>query len=180
MVSLSEAICAGTGGCSAIHVKTMLVVRGCLPCYLLSLDRCEAWEVSAWCRCMTCMVWEGTRVSQHTTETFVTAKHLGLHFAPLGSGFQALQGFNTAKGYQSWGTRGCRRATGLWFSKGEKKRSVRRAVLMPWGNPLLVLLDRRVLDTCEADELMKVGALWRLTCSVKNVLQGVYEGQSCL
>lgn len=125
------------------------------------------------------MVWEGRRVSQHKTETFVTAKHPGLHFAPLNSGFQALQGFNIAKCYRRWGTVGCWRTTGLWFSKGKKKkRSIRRAVLMPQGKLLLVLLDRKVLGACEANDLMKVKALWWLTCDVNNVLKGVYKGRA--
>lgn len=43
-----------------------------------------------------------------------------------------------------------------------------------------MLLDRRVLSACEANDLMKVKALWWLTCDVNNVLKGVYKGQSCL
>lgn len=53
-------------------------------------------------------------------------------------------------------------------------------MLVPYGQALLVLLDRRVLGACEANDLIKVKALWCLPCHVNNVLEVVYKGQSCL
>lgn len=42
---------------------------------------------------------------------------------------------------------------------------------MPYGQDLLVLLDRRVLGAREANDLIKVKALWCLPCHVNNVLE---------
>lgn len=104
---MSEAICAVTRCCSANYLKPILIVSACFPCYVLSLDRCAVWKVQ-----YGADVWparSGEEEEFHSTKQrlLVSAKRLGLHFAPLSSGFQALQGFSTARGYQRWGTTGC-------------------------------------------------------------------------
>lgn len=116
--------------------------------------------------------WSGKEEEFHSTKLrLLSLLSTWFSFAPLTSGLQALKGLNIAKGYQRWGTVGCWGTTRLCYSKGKKKkRSIGRAVLTPYRKPLLVLVDRRVLGACEANDLMKVKALWWPTCDVNNVL----------